>query len=279
MSDDSTTHVRWPLTLLPFACVAVLLAAGCVNGRCTGGKTHDGLKPFGAVSNPAQQAFYKADGSFSAASAKQAYFDMMRAYAYPVPKVLETDQLWMCDFVQHDFAKLGMGGIFWINCKGQYGETGAKAYAGTFKDASYGYLGHEIYLLPGQMLPEHRHIGGSDGFGPKMEAWHVRHGSVQFFGEYKGDGGETPIGDMAASERPWGFGQDWFKSKYVVSRQAGELYRLDDPESWHFQRAGPQGAIVSEYATYHNQVEFSKPGMQFKCSEASASASPSSQSK
>jgi hypothetical protein len=48
------------------------------------------------------------------------------------------------------------------------------------------------------------------------------------------------------------------------------MYKLVDPESWHFQRAGAQGAIVSEYATYHNHVTFSKPGMEFDCSKAKA---------
>jgi hypothetical protein len=73
---------------------------------------------------------------------------------------------------------------------------------------------------------------------------------------------------MPASQRPVGFGQPWFKSKFVAKRTAGELYTLENPESWHFQRAGPNGAIVTEYATFHNHVEFSKPGMKFASSEA-----------
>lgn len=215
--------------------------------------------------------YYKADGSFDAEKAKAAYFEMMQYYNYPIPDVLRTDEFWVCDFMQRDYGKLGMGGIFWINAKGKYGENGAKAYKGAFADKNYGYLGHEIYLLPGQVLPEHRHIGGDEGYGPKMEAWQVRYGEVQFFGEHKGAGDETLISNMPASERPWGFGQDWFKSKYVAKRTAksGQLYTLEDPESWHFQRAGKTGAIVTEYATYHNHVMFSKPGMEFASSPAS----------
>jgi hypothetical protein len=95
-----------------------------------------------------------------------------------------------------------------------------------------------------------------------MESWHVRHGSVMFFGQYKApDGDEKPLSELPESERPWGYGQDWFKSEYFAKRTAGGLYTMSDPESWHGQRAGPNGAVVSEYATYHNQVEFSKPGM------------------
>ena len=161
-----------------------------------------------------------------------------------------------------------MGGIFWINAKGTCGSTGQKRYEGKFKDQKFGYLGHEIFLLPGQTLPEHRHIGGSEGYGPKMESWHVRYGSVVFFGEYKGAGDEVPISDLPVDKRPFGYDQPWFKSKYAAQRTAGQLYTLEDPESWHGQCAGPNGAIVSEYATYHNQVEFSKPGMVFGSSEA-----------
>jgi hypothetical protein len=75
---------------------------------------------------------------------------------------------------------------------------------------------------------------------------------------------------MPEKERPWGYGEPWFKSKYVAVRTAksGKLYSLEDPESWHFQRAGAEGAIVAEYATYHNHVEFSKPGMEFDSSKA-----------
>jgi len=228
----------------------------------------DGAKPLKAVKKVSNKMFYKPDGAFDAEAVKKAYFDMMRAFGYPIPAVLKTDEFWVCDFVQRDMAHLGMGGVFWVNETGQYGTCGAKAYKGEFKDQRFGYLGHEIYLLPGQMLPEHSHIGGPEKHGPKMEAWHVRYGSVAFFGEHKGAGDETPISKMPAKERPWGCGQDWFKSKYVAHRTVGQVYKLVDPESWHFQRAGAQGAIVSEYATYHTHVQFSKPGMEFAASKA-----------
>ena len=246
-----------------------LLAAFLIGG-CAVPRNYTGLTPLAPFPHFASPAFYKADGSFDQDVAKQAYFDMMRAYHYPVPEILKTDALWTADFMQSDFAKLGMGGIFWKNVEGVYGNAGAKAYKGEFKDQKFGYLGHEMYLLPGQMLPEHCHLADGDGkgFGPKMETWHIRHGSVEFFSEHKGDSGETLISDMPASERPWGYGQPWFKSKYVKKSGAGEIYSMSDAESWHFMRAGKDGAIVSEYATYHNDVKFSKPGMQFGNSKA-----------
>ncbi len=223
-----------------------------------------------AIAAPASAGFYKDDGSFDPDAAKSAYFKMMERFGYPIPEVLRGDDFWVCDFLQRDFAKLGMGGVFWINKKGKYAESGSGNYDGKFKDRSFGYLGHDIFLLPGQVLPEHHHLGGSEGYGPKMEAWQVRYGEIELFGEYQASGEEMPIDGMPESERPWGWGEDWFKSKFVIKRTAksGKLYTLDDPESWHFQRAGAQGAIVTEYATYHNHVAFSKPGMEFDSSKA-----------
>jgi len=245
------------------------LAAVCISG-CAAPKSYTGLQPFSRVPRLESPTFYKPDGSLDQKAAKNAYYEMMRAYHYPIPEILKTDTFWVADFMQGDFAKLGMGGIFWKNVNGVYGEVGAKAYKGAFKDQKFGYLGHDIYLLPGQMLPEHNHLtdGDGKGYGPKMETWRVCHGSVYFFGEYKGDGDEIPISELPECERPWGYGQPWFKSKYVKKAVAGDIYTLNDPESWHFMMAGPNGAIVAEYATYHNDVKFSKPGMEFGNSKA-----------
>ena len=45
---------------------------------------HCGCLPFKTVKNPGNKAFYGADGAFSGGSAKQAYFDMMAAFGYPI---------------------------------------------------------------------------------------------------------------------------------------------------------------------------------------------------
>lgn len=258
MSETEQESSRRDILKYSVAGAVVIASAGCSNLSAR------------TFKNPGNSAFYGADRAFGAKPASAAYLAMMKAFGYPISDVLKTDELWVCDFMQRDFEKLGMGGIFWKNASGKYGETGVKAYNGEFKGQNFGYLGHEIYLLPGQMLPEHRHIGGAEGYGPKMEAWLVRYGEVEFFGEYEGAGDEKPISKMPKKDRPWGYGEAWFKSKYVAKRTAktGQLYSLEDPESWHFQRAGASGAIVTEYATYHNHVEFSKPDMEFASSEA-----------
>lgn len=217
----------------------------------------------GAI-RPQHDKLYK-QGRMDVDAVKAAYFEMFARFHYPVPDILKTDEFWVADFVQGDILRLGMGGIFWVNEAGRYGTHGQGKYDGEFSDQSFGYLGHEIYLLPGQTLPEHRHIGGHEGFGPKMEAWQVRYGEVLFYGEHQSDDGEVAIGELPEPDRPWGYGENWFKSSYAIQRTAksGRTYLLQDPESWHGQKAGKDGAIVTEYATYHNHVEFSKPDIIF----------------
>ncbi len=226
-------------------------------------------KPKGvAVKTYTKADLYEKSGALNGEALKQAYYDMMNRFNYPIPAILKSDNFWVCDFLQADATKLGMGGVFWVNQKGSYGETGTKKYSGDFKGQNFGYLGHEIYLLPGQTLPEHTHFGGSETFGPKMEAWHIRYGSVRFFSEVTSEGAKL-ISELPESEKPWGYGQPWFKSKYYVDGKAGDVVTMDDPETWHFQQALSEGAIVSEYGTYHNHVTFSKPGMEFDNTKAS----------
>jgi hypothetical protein len=245
--------------------VAAAILAVCVVGSMSGYAGASGANIRGGKGGG---GLYE-NGAMSVDKVKQAYFDMMERFNYPIPDILKTDAFWVCDFKQGDILALGMGGIFWINEKGEYKTSGAGKYDGKYKDGKFGYLLHEIYLLPGQSLPEHRHIGGPEEYGPKMECWQVRYGEVYFHGEYK-HGDEMLISDWPEGRRPWGFGADWFKSKYITKRDAktNQMYVLKDPESWHGQMAGQDGAIVTEAATYHNHVMFSMPGMEFKSSGA-----------
>ena len=139
--------------------VAVAIA---VCGAIASLKTYH--KPMKTIKLPKykNEDFYK-DGKFQVEKAKQAYFDMMAAYGYPVPESLRTN-MWATDFGLGDFVNVGMAGIFWVN----------------FQDT--GYFAHEIYLLPGQMIVEHGHEATAKGKA-KMESWHVRHGSIYTLGE------------------------------------------------------------------------------------------------
>lgn len=85
--------------------------------------------------------FYK-DGKFDQEAAKQAYIDMMENLGYPISENLR-DNMWVSDFALGDFPAVGMGGIFWA------------------QENEHGVFGHEILLLPNQMLIEHWHVAGN----------------------------------------------------------------------------------------------------------------------
>ena len=85
-----------------------------------------------------KNADFYLDGKFQVDKAKQAYFDMMAAYGYPVSDSLRTN-MWATDFGLGDFANVGMaGGIddlprhHWISL------GGARLQNGTLKDAGAG---------------------------------------------------------------------------------------------------------------------------------------------
>ena len=178
--------------------------------------------------------FYAADGKFDAAVAKEAYYEMMRHYSYPIVERLRGEEFWTLDFGIGIFTEVGMAGIFWIN------------------HLEHKYFGHEIYLLPGQMIPEHRHVK-TELAGPKLEGWHVRHGWVYTYGE----GDPTPGVDERISPSH----KECSVARTETKLMPGETASLAGPEQWHYMRAGPEGAIVSEYATYHDGdgLRFSHP--------------------
>jgi hypothetical protein len=180
--------------------------------------------------------FYK-DGKFQADKAKEAYFAMMKRFGYPIPQSLK-EGLWAIDFNLGDFAHTGMAGIFWYN------------------DKDTSVFAHEIYLLPGQMIAEHAHVATENGKA-KREAWHVRHGSIYTFGE--GTPKEACPVQLPASQEKFITVRSW---KLVKEGQVDDLKRAT---AKHFMIAGPEGAIVSEYGTYHDGagLRFTNPGVKF----------------
>jgi len=189
------------------------------------------------IMKPQNSDFYDTSGAFQADKARQAYFDMMTRFGYPIPPKLR-EEMWAVDFKLDDFVNVGMGGIFWWNNK------------------EYGFFGHEIFLLPGQMIVEHAHVA-LDDIPPKVESWLVRHGMVYTFGE----GEET---------RPMPIELPRSQEKFITARCCqrllpGEVAGLNRPEAKHFMIAGPEGAIVTEFATFHDNkcLRFTNPGVKF----------------
>jgi D-lyxose ketol-isomerase len=199
--------------------------AGCAGGGAGGGG--------GPVKTYKSAEFYGPDGKVKEDFAKQAYFDMMQRLNYPVYEKLRKE-LWVLDFALGKFAEVGMGGIFWVN------------------DKEGKYLGHEIYLLPGQMIPEHWHVK-LDDCAAKAEAWQLRFGAVTLFGE--GDPSTEFDKVVPAGEK------ENTTVKHATVLALGDVAPLNRVEARHFMVAGPQGCIVSEYASYHEMkaLRFTNP--------------------
>ena len=185
--------------------------------------------------------FYK-DGKFDAEAAKKAYFSLMESLGYPISDNMR-ENMWATDFGLGDFPAVGMGGIFWVQ-----------------DNKRNGLFGHEILLLPNQMLVEHYHVP-ADGLPAKWECWQAKAGSTYCFGEEGEDMSKYPEVKVPASQ------QKYFTQKKVVKLCAkkGNLAYLNRQEARHSQIAGPKGAVVTEYGVYHgdNAQRFTNPGVKF----------------
>ena len=165
--------------------------------------------------------FYK-NGEFQQDIALDAMKDMFSFYDVPFTELMEKD-MWVTDFGLGDFENVGMGGIFWVN------------------DAEQGYFAHAIYLLPGQMIPEHAHV--KTDFPAKHETWMVNKGWAYNFSE---------VGEESANMPAIPASHGAVKSKNFVVQKVGEVLPLKEIGTYHFLMAGPEGAIVDEWATYHD---------------------------
>jgi len=218
-------HRRAWMGLAAVSAVLIATAGGC--------SSRGGQK----VKQHSNEDFYAADGSFDEAAAKQAYYDMMERFGYPIPERLRGEDFWTLDFALGRFTEVGMAGVFWVNHQ------------------EHDYLGHEIYLLPGQMIPEHWHVA-SETARPKVEGWHVRHGSVTLYAE----GQPSPGVDERIPPSHRGIAVA--RTEQVVL--PGECGQLANPEEKHWMLAGPEGAIVTEYASFHDMagLRFTHPDIE-----------------
>lgn len=186
--------------------------------------------------------FYVGD-AFQPNVAKRAYLDLMARFGVPKMPIHDTENFWVAEFGQNDFSRVGMGGIFWVNENYQGG----------------GFLGHEIYLLPGQMIVEHAHVKTDKG-PAKREAWLVRNGSCYSF-SVQDDAAKhkaAPNGLLPESQLVNG-GITCNSWKLL---KAGDVDVLNKEGYKHFLIAGPEGAIVTEYGNFHDNdgLRFTAPG-------------------
>jgi hypothetical protein len=220
-----------PRTLL-LAAIAIMLVAGCWPKSEPKSELKTAMKPY---TKKYTNADYYKDGKIQPEIVKKAYLDMLEGYGVPYTPTLAAG-IWMTDFSLGDFENVGMAGIFWVN------------------DSVHSYFGHEIYLLPGQMIPEHFHVASN--FPAKFESWRVTHGSCFNFGI----GDPTPNPPVLPASQ-----KGFITSLNFVHQDVDKVVSLKKIESPHFLFAGENGAIVSEYATYHDGagLRFTNPNIVF----------------
>jgi len=181
--------------------------------------------------------FYDASGKFNPEAAKSAYLAFMKQNGYPVSENLR-ENMWVSDFGLGNFVEVGMAGMFWV------------------RNQVDNYSALEMIMLPGQMVPQHQHLKTPIA-APKMESWHVRYGSIYTYGE------GTPTSPMKAKipalEAPY------VTVKHEKILNVGEVTGITKAYQLHWMEAGSEGAIITEYSTFHdgNAVKFTDPHIKF----------------
>ncbi len=185
----------------------------------------------------ASSKFYDAQGRFSEAAAKEAYLTFLQKHGYIINDNLRKN-MWVSDFGLGKFDEIGMAGMFWVD------------------DPKNNYAALEMILLPGQMVPQHRHERTAAA-APKMESWHVRYGTVYAYGE--GVATPKPAVTVPAAEKPH------TTVFHETVLRAGDVTGISKPLELHWMKAGPEGAFMTEYSTYHDgkAVKFTDPKIKF----------------
>ena len=212
----STRRVIRGITL----CSIMLGLSGCLT--CP----HKRTSSLPTISN---DRFY-VNGTFDAEAAKDAYIQLMKHYGYPVFDDARA-KLWVSDAGTGEFTSVGFGAIIFLNHEGDH--VGDR------------YMLLDIFLLPNQMLPEHYHLA-TDKCGPKMEGWLCRHGRSYVYGEGpKTENLHAKIPELESK---------WVTVFHETVIDPGQSAHLNRPTARHWQFAGPEGAILTEVGTFHDNA-------------------------
>ena len=165
-----------------------------------------------------------ADGKFDVEKGKDAIEALCKYHGYPLFPGFR-DGLWVSDYGRGEFTKVGLAAYIFIN------------------NVEDRYMLMDIFLLPGQMLPEHWHVEG-EGNPAKREGWLVRWGVSHIVGI-----GEPNLGkDVIVPKGHW---DGKVTTEHEVVATPGTFVKLAKVESRHWQYAGPEGAIITEVANVH----------------------------
>ena len=230
MSDQGRFSRRSILKGAAAVGAGLVMSGPMAKAQEAGGKT-------AGLSFPNEQ-FYGPDGKFNVDAGKDAIIRLMEYHKYPVFKDVR-ERLWVSDYGLGQFTKLGLAALQFIN------------------DQEGDFMVMDLYLLPNQMLPEHCHLATAK-CASKMEGWVVRHGVSYVYGEGESSkdmsatrtgGSADPFGGKAVIP-------DFEKGNVTVYHETillpGQSAKLNRKEARHWQFAGPEGAILTESATYHD---------------------------
>ncbi|MBM3882476.1 MAG: hypothetical protein FJ387_22590 [Verrucomicrobia bacterium] len=212
----------------------VLLSALALGLWLAGGCATTGTGRFAKLD---QQQFYDAEGKFDSEAAKRVYLDYLEQAGYPLTETIAA-KIFVSDFGLGRFTEVGLGGILW------------------WGDERHNYSGLDAFLLPGQIIPEHWHVRVGT-IPEKMESWLVRHGEIYAYAE--GPATPNPKATLASAD-----------AAHVTARnervlRVGDIVGLSRPLEKHWMQAGPQGAIFTEFCTYHTgeAVRFTDSNIKF----------------
>ncbi len=227
MSKKQTMNRR---SLLTAAGSAAGLAAVSASARGAAKEAPAGCGATGATGSKVSikfknSEFYGKDGKFIEDKGKEAYITVMKYHGYPVYKEMK-ENLWVSDYGIGQFTKVGLGARMWVNNE---------------KDR---YMQMDIYLLPGQMLPEHWHLK-TEKNPAKREGWLIRYGLSHVVGEGKPNLSKEVVVPKCHMKGK-------VTTEHEVICGPGDFTPLNRVGARHWQFAGPEGVILTEVANVHD---------------------------
>ncbi|MBN2474043.1 MAG: twin-arginine translocation signal domain-containing protein [Pirellulales bacterium] len=207
---------------------SLLKAAGTVTGAALVGAAAPASPKVEAAEKPELEfdnsALYDAQGKFDVDKGKDAVLALCKYHGYPVFPGLR-ENLWVSDYNTGLFTSLGLAAYMFINNEADR------------------YMLMDLFLLPGQMLPEHWHLDGETN-PAKREGWLVRWGASHIVGI-----GEPNLSkDIVIPQCHMG---GKVTTEHEVYATPGVFVPLAKVKTRHWQYGGPEGAILTEVANVH----------------------------
>ena len=131
----------------------------------------------------------------------------------------ENSSIEIADFGLSDLNRIGLEVLVYVNTK----KVCAK----------------ELIMFPGQTCPEHMHPT-RNGVSGKEETFRCRWGKVYLY--VSGEKNCNPQLDGLDGHK------EYLKVAHEIVLNPGDQYTLT-PDTWHWFRAGKEGAVVSEFST------------------------------